>query len=214
MTAWLYDPIARVVRWTDGVERYELRTGPIGSDANRGRRLHVFPTAILRFAETYGRILILRPLRHTISNDKMGVVYSQVGQLRVLCAQEDTAIAEITYACDPVVLGDGTGKFRARFLEKIRPFLGIEMLDTNIAHILRAIMCLYLALGLFWLYSAFNEAYRNPALLTVILFTGGLVTGRIISYFADGQPQPILILYIGLEFVLVPMAYWVFRLPE
>ena len=93
-------------------------------------------------------------------------------------------------------------------------FLGIETLDTNIAHILRAIMCLYLALGLFWLYSAFHEAYRNAALLTVIVFTGGLVIGRIISYFADGQPQPILILYIGLEFVLVPVAYWVFRLPE
>ena len=54
-------------------------------------------------------------------------------------------------------------------------FLGIETLDTNIAHILRAIMCLYLALGLFWLYSAFNEAYRNAALLTVVLFTAGLV---------------------------------------
>ncbi|MGD9021262.1 MAG: DUF4345 domain-containing protein [Lysobacterales bacterium] len=93
-------------------------------------------------------------------------------------------------------------------------FLGIEMLDTNIAHILRAIMCLYLALGLFWLYSAFNRAYRNAALLTVVLFAGGLVIGRIISYFADGQPQPILILYIGLELVLVPIAFWVFRLPE
>ena len=93
-------------------------------------------------------------------------------------------------------------------------FLGIELLDTNIAHILRAIMCLYLALGLFWLYSAFNEAYRNAALLTVVVFTGGLVIGRIISYFADGRPQPILILYIGLEFALVPIAYWVFRLPK
>ena len=93
-------------------------------------------------------------------------------------------------------------------------FLGIDKLDANIAHILRAIMCLYLALALFWLYSAFNEAYRNPALLTVILFTGGLVTGRIISYFVDGQPRPILLLYIGLEFILVPIAYWVFRLPE
>ncbi len=47
-------------------------------------------------------------------------------------------------------------------------FLGIEMLDKNIAHILRAVMCLYLALSIFWLYSAFNEAYRNPALLTII----------------------------------------------
>ncbi|MEE4606019.1 MAG: DUF4345 domain-containing protein [Desulfobacteraceae bacterium] len=93
-------------------------------------------------------------------------------------------------------------------------FLGIDMLDTNIAHVLRAIMCLYLALGLFWLYSAFNQAYRNPALLTVVLFTGGLVVGRLISYFVDGQPQPILILYIGLEFVLAPIAYWIYSLPE
>jgi hypothetical protein len=92
--------------------------------------------------------------------------------------------------------------------------LGIETLDTNIAHILRAIMCLYLALGLFWLYSAFKPTYRNPALLTVLFFTGGLVIGRIISCFVDGQPKPILILYIGLEFVLAPLAYWVFRLPE
>jgi hypothetical protein len=47
-----------------------------------------------------------RPLTHPISNDKMGIVYTQVGRLRVLCAQEDTAIAEITAACDPVVFGD------------------------------------------------------------------------------------------------------------
>ena len=93
-------------------------------------------------------------------------------------------------------------------------FLGIDMLDTNIAHILRAIMCLYLALGLFWLYSAFNQAYRNPALLTVVLFTGGLVVGRLISYFIDGEPQPILLLYIGLEFLLTPVAYLVYKLPE
>ena len=93
-------------------------------------------------------------------------------------------------------------------------FLGIEILDKNIAHILRAIMCLYLALGLFWLYSAFNKEYRNPALLTVVMFTGGLVVGRLISYFVDGQPQPILLLYIGLEFLLTPIAYWVYKLPE
>jgi hypothetical protein len=93
-------------------------------------------------------------------------------------------------------------------------FLGIEVLDTNIAHILRAIMGLYLALGLFWLFAAFTPAYRNAALLTVVVFTAGLAIGRIISYFADGRPQPLLILYIGLELALVPIAYWVFRLPE
>lgn len=75
-------------------------------------------------------------------------------------------------------------------------------------------MCLYLALGLFWLFAAFNKSYRNPALVTVIVFTGGLVIGRVISYFVDGVPQPILLLYIGLEFALVPIAYWIFKQPE
>jgi len=88
------------------------------------------------------------------------------------------------------------------------------MLDTNSAHILRAIMCLYLALGLFWLHSAFNEAYRNAALLTVVVFTGGLAIGRIVSLLADGQPQSILIIYTLIECILAPVAYWVFRLPE
>jgi hypothetical protein len=47
-----------------------------------------------------------RQLRHPVSNVNMGDVYDQNGQIRVLCAQEDTAIAEITLACDPIGLGD------------------------------------------------------------------------------------------------------------
>ncbi|MGB6968400.1 MAG: DUF4345 family protein [Methyloceanibacter sp.] len=33
-------------------------------------------------------------------------------------------------------------------------FLGVDDLSVNFAHILRAVMCLYLALGFFWLFSA------------------------------------------------------------
>jgi hypothetical protein len=47
-----------------------------------------------------------RPLQHPVSGHNMGTVYSHKGQLKVLCAQEDTAIAEITFACDPVSIGD------------------------------------------------------------------------------------------------------------
>jgi len=77
-----------------------------------------------------------------------------------------------------------------------RTFLDLPQLDKNIAHILRAVMCLYLALGLFWLYSAFSEKYRDAAILTTIIFSGGLVVGRIISYFNEGQPAPLLTFYI------------------
>lgn len=93
-------------------------------------------------------------------------------------------------------------------------FLDVPEVSLDIAHILRAVMCLYLALGLFWLYAAFNHTYRNVAVLTTMLFAGGLVTGRIISLFTDGQPSGILLLYVVMEFALVPTAYWVFKLPD
>ena len=95
-----------------------------------------------------------------------------------------------------------------------RTFLNLPQLDPNIAHILRAVMCMYLALGLFWLYSAFNQKYRNAAVLTTMIFSGGLVTGRIISYFIEGPPAPLLMFYIAAEFALTPLAYWVFTLEE
>lgn len=93
-------------------------------------------------------------------------------------------------------------------------FFGITQLDLNLAHILRAFMCLYLGFGLFWLFAAFSDKYRNMALLTVILFPAGLVIGRIISFFADGRPAPLLLVYLFFELIQVPIAYWVFRLPE
>jgi uncharacterized protein YacL len=95
-----------------------------------------------------------------------------------------------------------------------RTFLNLPQLDPNIAHILRAVMCMYLALGLFWLFSAFNQKYRNVAVLTTMIFSGGLVTGRIISYFIEGPPAPLLMFYIAAEFALTPLAYWVFTLEE
>jgi len=95
-----------------------------------------------------------------------------------------------------------------------RTFLEMNDLNLDIAHTFRAVMCLYIALGLFWLYSAFNDDYRNVALLTVIIFAGGLVIGRIISLFIEGQPAPILMLYIVMEFTLVPVTCWIYRLKD
>jgi hypothetical protein len=91
-----------------------------------------------------------------------------------------------------------------------RTFLGVDELGVNVAHILRAVMCLYLALGIFWLYSAFNDTYRNAAVLTTMIFAGGLVSGRILSLIVDGQPSPLLMVYGAMEIALVPIAYWVF----
>ena len=96
----------------------------------------------------------------------------------------------------------------------MQTFLDVSDYSLDIAHILRAVMGLYLSLGLFWLYAAFNESYRNFAVLTTMLFSGGLVSGRIISLFADGLPSGLLLLYVAMEFTLVPVAYWVLKLPN
>jgi hypothetical protein len=93
-------------------------------------------------------------------------------------------------------------------------FLDMPELNLNIAHILRAVMGLYLALGIFWLYAAFNDDYRNTAVLTTAIFSGGLVCGRIISLFTEGQPAPLLMFYVIVEFMLTPLAIWVYKLEE
>jgi Domain of unknown function (DUF4345) len=95
-----------------------------------------------------------------------------------------------------------------------RTLLGVTDVSRNFAHILRAVMCLYLALGCFWLFSAFSDNHRNTAILTTILFAGGLVIGRLISFIVDGQPAPLLMIYAALELALVPIAYWVYTRPD
>jgi hypothetical protein len=71
-----------------------------------------------------------------------------------------------------------------------------------------------LALAAFWLYSAFNDKYRNTAVMTTILFAGGLAAGRCVSLIVDGQPTPVLLIYGAMEFAVVVIGYLVFRIPE
>lgn len=79
------------------------------------------------------------------------------------------------------------------------------------SHILRAVMMLYIALGLFWLWSAFSDKYRDAGVLVLCIFCGGLVSGRILSVIVDGVPSPLLILYIFMELSLVPICLWLLR---
>ena len=79
------------------------------------------------------------------------------------------------------------------------------------SHILRAVMCLYLGLGLFWLYCAFSDRYRDAGIIVLAIFCGGLVTGRLISLVIDGMPSPILLVYIAMELGLVPICIWLLK---
>jgi hypothetical protein len=95
-----------------------------------------------------------------------------------------------------------------------REVLDISPTTPSLAGLLRAMMCLYLAFAAFWVYAAFEVRYRNPALLTVILFPAGLVVGRILSVGLDGQPSGLLTFYLVAELAQARLAYWVFRLEE
>ena len=53
-----------------------------------------------------------------------------------------------------------------------RAFLNNPVIAVDFAHILRAVMCLYLGFGLFWLFSAFSDKCRNTTILTTIPFAG------------------------------------------
>ena len=90
-------------------------------------------------------------------------------------------------------------------------FLGVPQLDRDFEHILRAIAGLYLALGSFWLYAAFDPRLRNIAVVTTAIFAGGLAVGRLLSRALDGWPSPLLAFYLAIEVILVPIALWVFR---
>ncbi|OYW52840.1 MAG: hypothetical protein B7Y80_18190 [Hyphomicrobium sp. 32-62-53] len=95
-----------------------------------------------------------------------------------------------------------------------KTFLGMTELSLDLAHIFRAVMCLYLALACFWLFAAFSDSHRNSAILTTIVFSAGLVTGRLMSFLVDGQPSPLLIFYAAIELLLVPIATWVYMRPD
>lgn len=65
---------------------------------------------------------------------------------------------------------------------------------TDLANILKAIMGLYIAFALFWVYAIFNNKFWASATISNILFMSGLGFGRVVSSIIDGLPSPIFIL--------------------
>ncbi|MGD9784636.1 MAG: DUF4345 domain-containing protein [Hyphomicrobiaceae bacterium] len=96
----------------------------------------------------------------------------------------------------------------------VRTFFNVADLSVDFAHILRAVMCLYLALGAFWLFCALADFHKNTAILTTIVFAGGLVVGRLLSFAVDGFPSPLLIFYAVLESAVIPLAWWIYKWPN
>jgi hypothetical protein len=88
---------------------------------------------------------------------------------------------------------------------------GITVDTTNLTHIMRAVMGLYLGMVVLWLWGAFRTSMQGPALVACAVFMLGLAAGRILSFFMDGMPHWLLIVYAVLEIVLGLIAVVLYR---
>ncbi len=92
--------------------------------------------------------------------------------------------------------------------EKILPLIfDFEVHNLELKNIFRAIMGLYVAFGLFWLYGVYEVAYWKSATTSNIIFMTGLAFGRLVSLFLDGFS---LVYSIGmlLEFAMAIWGYY------
>ena len=97
----------------------------------------------------------------------------------------------------PIALGYG-----AKPSVSLDALFGIAVDTTNLTHIMRAVMGLYLGMVGFWLYGAFNRFMAGPALVACAVFMLGLAAGRMLSFILDGLPHWLLVVYAALEIVL------------
>ena len=75
----------------------------------------------------------------------------------------------------------------------------VDASTVNATHIFRAVMCLYLALAVFWIAGARKSSLTLPALWSLTVFMLGLAAGRALSMVIDGMPHPLLTAYLVLE---------------
>jgi hypothetical protein len=106
----------------------------------------------------------------------------------------------------PIALGYG-----AKPSVSLDVAFGITVDTTNLTHIMRAVMGLYLGMVVLWLWGAFRTSMQGPALVACAVFMLGLAAGRILSFIMDGMPHWLLIVYAVLEIVLGVIAVVLYR---
>lgn len=86
--------------------RYGMMTGDIVY-TDGGRLGGLSPGQVLTVVERQSRVV------HPVTGEVFGRLYHYTGRIRILSVQEETAIAEIVQACDPVVVGSSLKLFAA-----------------------------------------------------------------------------------------------------
>jgi tetrahydromethanopterin S-methyltransferase subunit C len=101
--------------------------------------------------------------------------------------------------------------YGAKPSDSLDVLFGITVDTINLTHIMRAIMGLYLAMVVMWIWGAFDEQMTIPALVSCAVFMLGLAAGRILSFIVDGMPHWLLVVYAVLEVLLGLIAIAIYR---
>ena len=80
--------------------------------------------------------------------------------------------------------------------------LNVTVEGTDLTHIFRAVMGLYLGMIVLWTLGAFRASLTRVAVIAEVTFMLGLAAGRILSIIIDGMPSSLLVLYAVLEIVM------------
>ena len=89
--------------------------------------------------------------------------------------------------------------------------LGFRVESVGLVHVFRALMGLYLAMGCFWFVGAIRPSVARPAVLSEIVFMGGLGLGRLLSLLLDGWPGPILFAGLVAEIIFAGLGVFVLK---
>ncbi|MFM1889754.1 MAG: hypothetical protein RLZZ565_511 [Planctomycetota bacterium] len=100
----------------------------------------------------------------------------------------------------PIALSYGISPGRV-----IPAILDVPVETTDLAHVLRAVMGLYVALIGLWIAGSIRSSLTTAALVADVIFMFGLAAGRLLSLVLDGMPSPLLTIYLVLE---VGMGLW------
>jgi hypothetical protein len=80
--------------------------------------------------------------------------------------------------------------------------LDVTIEGTDLTHIFRGVMGLYLGLIVLWVLGAMNPKLAPVAITSEIVFMLGLALGRSVSVVVDGIPSVLLLAYAILEVVM------------
>ena len=83
--------------------------------------------------------------------------------------------------------------------------LDLSVEGTDLTHIFRAIMGLYLGMIVLWVLGAFRSNFTRAAVIAEVVFMFGLAFGRVVSIVVDGVPSILLVGYTVLE---IAMGSW------